>query len=90
MACPLKETCPLIAKLTGTFKIWQKFYCDTDVNHQACARYKLVCEGKPMPITLLPNGETLEVSLECGRIITSSPVHVTDILQTSGDAGLIV
>src|ERR1044072_6539349 len=39
---------------------------------------------------LLRNGETLEISLERRRVITSCSMNVTDILQTRGDAGLIV
>lgn len=46
-----------LLKLAGTLKTWQLRYCQADFSE--CARYKLSCEGKRVPINLMPNGALL-------------------------------
>jgi hypothetical protein len=59
MACSHMLTCPLypMFKLKENLTIWKNRYCEKDF--QKCERYKLSCEGKPVPLTLLPNGVML-------------------------------
>jgi len=38
-------------------KLWKQHYCEG--NFEKCARYVLSKEGKPVPLTLLPNGKQL-------------------------------
>jgi len=35
---------------------WREYYCDTEDGWHDCARYQVTLTGKPVPITLLPNG----------------------------------
>lgn len=76
MACSRKDNCELfpLISINGALKIWQSFYCDG--NYHTCVRYQLGLEGKPIPISLLPNGKNLDLS-------SASEV----VEQTSGTSG---
>ena len=62
--CPRIGSCPLFKAFSvkSSLKLWQSFFCEGA--YERCERYKLVVEGKPVPLQLLPNGRTLDVPLE--------------------------
>jgi hypothetical protein len=59
MSCPHFSGCALYPrfKLAPLLRLWQVRYCEAD--HTRCARYQLSLAGKPVPLTLLPNGQHL-------------------------------
>jgi len=59
MACPHMSTCPLYPQFTfeSNLNVWKLSYCEADFTR--CVRYQLSNEGKPVPVTLLPNGTSL-------------------------------
>ena len=62
MKCSHIESCELFPELTtnSALKVWQTFYCSGDFSK--CERYKKSVEGKPVPITMLPNGKDLDTA----------------------------
>ena len=57
--CPQFSSCelfPLIQR-PGFLRIWQINYCEA--TYEKCERYRLALRDKVVPITLLPNGDTL-------------------------------
>ncbi len=59
MSCSHSSSCelyPLMA-MEPALKLWKQHYCEG--NFEKCARYVLSTEGKPVPLTLLPNGKQL-------------------------------
>ena len=70
MACSHTDDCELYPQisLSSALKVWQVFYCEGD--YEKCVRYQTAAEGRPVPVTLLPNGKELEiesVTREAGR-----------------------
>jgi hypothetical protein len=61
MTCPHKSVCELFPLISGSgaLNIWQNYYCDG--NYEGCKRYQSTLDGKKIPITLLPNGKTLDI-----------------------------
>ena len=59
--CRFLEKCPIFAKFKseGLKNFWIKMYCK-GAKGDECARRKLKEIGKDVPLTLLPNGKTLE------------------------------
>ena len=57
--CPHAESCELFPQfsLKAALKLWQIHYCEA--TFEGCERYKLSLEGKPVPLTLLPDGTSL-------------------------------
>ena len=47
--------------LNSALKVWQTFYCDG--KYEECVRYVRSLEGRPVPVTLLPNGKNMEAVL---------------------------
>ena len=62
MACPHSKSCPLHAQflMQSVANYWIKAFCEGE--YPTCERYKLSLSGKPVPITLLPNGQHLQVT----------------------------
>jgi hypothetical protein len=60
--CPHVTSCPLFTRfsLESNLKFWQAKYCDTEFVR--CARYELSARSELVPLTLLPNGKTLDLS----------------------------
>lgn len=60
MACSHTSNCQLYAQFAAdaSLKLWKQHYCEGI--YDQCARYKLALEGKPVPLTLLPNGKMVE------------------------------
>lgn len=60
MSCPHKASCPLYSqfRVKALLNFWIASFCD-DPGHERCARFQLSKSGRPVPITLLPNGEEL-------------------------------
>lgn len=56
-ACSHAQTCPLFPLLKSSFSGWREYYCDSADRWHNCARYKMSRTGRPVPITLLPNGK---------------------------------
>ena len=59
MSCSHSSSCelyPLMA-MEPALKLWKQHYCEG--NFEKCARYVLSTEGRPVPLTLLPNGKQL-------------------------------
>ncbi len=46
-----------LLKLAGTLRTWQIRYCAADFT--ACARYQMAQTGRPVPQSLMPNGQHL-------------------------------
>ncbi|MFP3873920.1 MAG: ankyrin repeat domain-containing protein [Thiohalophilus sp.] len=60
MACSHTANCQLYAQFAAdaSLKLWKQHYCEGVFDQ--CARYQLALEGKPVPLTLLPNGKMVE------------------------------
>lgn len=60
MTCSHTTNCQLYAQFAAdaSLKLWKQHYCEGMFDQ--CARYKLALEGKPVPLTLLPNGKMVE------------------------------
>ena len=78
MPCSHIETCELFPELTvnSALKVWQVFYCWGDFSQ--CVRYQRSQEGQASPITLLPNGKSMDARLlskhkEAKKSASSSP-----------------
>jgi hypothetical protein len=63
-ACARVGACPLFKQFSmkSSLKVWQAYYCEGDWSR--CERWKLVSEGRPVPMNLLPNGRMLDVPIE--------------------------
>jgi hypothetical protein len=61
MACKHVSTCPLVRIFAGksSLRIWSAKYCEGDP--ASCARHRFASYGEPVPDTLLPNGQSLEL-----------------------------
>lgn len=61
--CPRSPNCPLFRTFSAKpgLKPWQGQFCLG--GYETCARFARALAGKPVPLQLLPNGRTLEVSL---------------------------
>ena len=55
--------CELFPKfgLRATLGVWKTLYCEAQF--EACARYRLAQQGRPVPATLLPNGKDIKPGL---------------------------
>jgi hypothetical protein len=62
MACSHTSTCPLfpLISVNSALKVWKTFYCEGKYNN--CARYNLSKSGQSVPVNLLPNGKSLNMS----------------------------
>ncbi|MFO8025406.1 ankyrin repeat domain-containing protein [Thiohalophilus sp.] len=60
MTCSHTTNCQLYAQFAAdaSLKLWKQHYCEGLFDQ--CARYQLALEGKPVPLTLLPNGKMVE------------------------------
>jgi len=56
VGCSHTTGCPLFPLLNTSLRGWRNYYCDSEDHWLDCARYKLALSGKPVPISLLPNG----------------------------------
>jgi hypothetical protein len=56
VGCTHTDECPLFPLLRASLYRWRDYYCDSDDRWRDCARYKLALTGRPVPISLLPNG----------------------------------
>lgn len=62
MACSHIESCELFVQfaLNPALDIWKDHYCEG--NFKTCMRYQKSQTGSQIPLTLLPNGITIEIS----------------------------
>jgi hypothetical protein len=60
MTCSHNTSCPLFAQfaMEPSLKVWQQHYCEGE--YKKCVRFQNSLQGKPVPITLLPNGKVLQ------------------------------
>ena len=60
MSCSHSSSCPLFAQfaMEPALAIWKKHFCDGEYTN--CARYQMGLKGEVVPLTLLPNGKTIE------------------------------
>lgn len=67
MACPHAKECPLYEQflMRELARPWVLRYCEGQ--YATCERYKLSSQGKPVPLTLLPNGTQLAARPEAPR-----------------------
>lgn len=56
MGCTHAGECPLFPYLRASLQGWRDYYCDSEDRWLDCARYKVALTGRPVPISLLPNG----------------------------------
>jgi len=63
MACSHTQSCDLYVQFAAdpSIKLWKAHYCDSD--YKRCARFQLSLQGKAVPLTLLPNGKSIEVAV---------------------------
>ena len=63
MSCSHTSSCELYVQFAAdpSIKLWKTHYCDNDFKR--CARYALALQGKAVPLTLLPNGKTIETAM---------------------------
>lgn len=64
VGCSHREGCPLFPLLNKSLRGWRDFYCDHGDRWHDCARYKVSRTGRPMPITLLPNGHDAQYLID--------------------------
>jgi hypothetical protein len=57
VGCSHTTECPLFPLLNTSLRGWRNNYCDSENGWLDCARYQLALEGKPVPMSLLPNGK---------------------------------
>ena len=59
MSCSHAASCPLFAQfaMEPSLKVWKQHFCEGA--YTTCVRYQHSLQGKPVPITLLPNGKVL-------------------------------
>lgn len=60
MSCTHTTDCELYVQFAAdpALNLWKKHFCEGDFGK--CARYQLAQQGKPVPLTLLPNGKVLD------------------------------
>lgn len=63
MNCSHATHCELYVQFAAdpSIKLWKTHFCDS--NFERCARYLLSLQGKPVPLTLLPNGKEIETTM---------------------------
>lgn len=57
--CSHVSSCELFPHISkpGFLRVWQINYCESEFTR--CERYRLSSEGRSVPVTLLPNGQSL-------------------------------
>lgn len=86
------DNCELFVQFASNpaLEIWKKHYCYDD--YRVCARFISSYEGKPLALTMLPNGKHLKVERsanEVGEIalfnaINKKRIHMVKVLLKSG------
>ncbi|MDN5749417.1 MAG: hypothetical protein L0H64_13015 [Pseudonocardia sp.] len=73
MGCSHAESCPQFPLLKASLRGWRDYYCDDEIRWRECARYRMSLAGRPVPITLLPNGKDAQYLSEAtaGRPATA-------------------
>jgi hypothetical protein len=64
MNCPHMESCELYGHFASNamLAIWKTRYCEAEADRfERCERHRLSSLAKPVPPTLLPNGEHIEL-----------------------------
>ena len=61
LSCTHADSCPLFPRLQASLEGWRRNYCDHATNWNTCARYERSLSGATVPITLLPNGRTIQL-----------------------------
>ena len=61
MSCTHADSCPLFPRLQASLEGWRRSYCDHATDWNTCARYQASLSGASVPITLLPNGRTIQL-----------------------------
>lgn len=61
VSCSHSTTCPLFPHLHSSLAGWKRAYCDSESGWQSCARYELSLKGESAPLSLLPNGKTVQI-----------------------------
>ncbi len=61
--CPHITGCALFPRFKSTpvLNVWQTYYCCA--RFESCVRFKLAAQGRPVPVTLLPNGKEMAAEL---------------------------
>ena len=59
--CPNSEGCPMYEqfKMKLLLNFWRSLYCDSNMEYPNCRRFQLKRDGRPVPATMLPNGDDL-------------------------------
>jgi hypothetical protein len=76
--CPHSTGCPLFPLLNGSIRGWRDHYCDHEIGWRECARYEEATRGRPVPITLLPNGANAQHFRGITRPRTQRPEPIYD------------
>lgn len=73
MGCTHVPDCPLFPKLNASLRGWRDAYCDSDTAWRDCARYQQSNMGRPVPLTLLPNGRLAHTITRSRATAAASP-----------------
>jgi hypothetical protein len=62
--CVKLGSCPMFQTFTtkAALGVWRTYYCEGD--HRRCERLKLIEQGLPAPLNLLPSGRFFDLPLD--------------------------
>lgn len=89
MGCTHTSGCPLFPRMNASLRGWRDAYCDSTSEWRDCARYRLSLTGRPVPLTLLPNGRDAQALLPAGPAGPARPRFATSrrvVLDPAADS----
>lgn len=72
MTCSHIQNCELFVQfaLNPALEIWKRAYCNGD--YLTCVRYETALKGQQVPLTLLPNGKSIQINLSQDELGTTA------------------
>lgn len=73
MACNHMNGCELFVQfaMNPALELWKINYCES-LDHKRCARFQASLRGTPIPLTLLPNGKSINATADEDEIGAAS------------------
>lgn len=73
MACSHMNNCELFVQfaMNPALELWKINFCES-ADHQRCARFQASLTGMPVPLTLLPNGKSINATSDEDEIGAAS------------------